>query len=106
MVTIAPTTRAIITAGVRLRVNSRKATSIATVPSMPPRDFVKTMAISITTQIPAHNSRFAAGPGRFTYIIASGRNAARFIARSFGFSKKPPTGPAARLPSTRLTPRR
>ena len=80
--------------------------SIATRPTVPPRDFVNTSAVIIASAIPAHSSRHAAGPGRLTYMNTRGRNAARFNARSFGFWKKPPTGPAARPPSTSPMPRR
>ena len=92
-------------AGVTMRATMTKVASMATVPTMPLRDFVNTIAPSISTTITGAEQPLEHGPGRLTYISASGMNAARFSARSFGFWKKPPTGPAARSPSTRLMPR-
>ncbi len=82
------------------------APSAATIPSAPPRDFVKMIVATMSMATSAATSRLPAGcrPESAT-TIAAGRNDVMFIARSFGLPKMPPTGPASRPPSTRLMPR-
>ena len=78
---------------------------MTTRPTAPLRDFEKTVVAIISTTIAAATARRDRGCHRdIATIAAIGMKVTMFNARSFGLPKMPPTAPARRPPSTRLTP--